>query len=613
MSSISSFISQNAIDIATYQNSNNEIISISKDNKNEVLNKISLSDLDYIHVYSNQGKSSYVIDNESSDDNNLIGPYFYHGNLDVGSFMNKDMWKKETNVNKQVYFETKIDSMIASFFTSVINDDPSLILSEAQQKQVPPVIFRTLLLTSDNTSYDEWFINELYIRSPMLAQELIDANINLLKGKKYSTFYKIPILYSFLMSRIIQLNLGQDLINLVNDYFTEVCNFIQDCIELVFINDYLLVNKNNDKKFNVVDFFKIGNPEFDLNTDMSYFLNKLKYEYPRLVAGISSYISAQNNILMLAGMIPFSSIDNSFLVEYGLLTKEELDSIYIDLKVIYDVFSQVTFSQILSYYITWSFDPKIVAISNLPSSEWEKEFSKLTCKNSGVNKTSLLKAIGLKNGSYYTMAQSVISTEIELYFTSGVIAKNGYLEKLYSTNKNLDRLALFLDFIHDNPNYDVFRVYMAILIDKRMDTAIFNKQNLTDPYEFSKAILRLITLALGDSFLVGNAIKKVYLGESTSRTRSYDSNQSWISGPGEDTSGLDSPDNSAFIKYYMDEKYFPNVKYNMFNWDGIQDVKQEKSKNSRVIITDIDETSDSYGKEWRLGNLTHLEEIFIMS
>lgn len=55
-------------------------------------NVIILEDLDYIYINFNEGKSRYIIDNSVEDVNDLIGLYFYNGNLDVGLFMNKLMW-----------------------------------------------------------------------------------------------------------------------------------------------------------------------------------------------------------------------------------------------------------------------------------------------------------------------------------------------------------------------------------------------------------------------------------------------------------------------------------------------------------------------------------------
>ena len=186
---LTNFINENAEIRLNYTNKSDESVSIKINNISDTMNAVELKDLNYQHVHSNEGESRYIIDNNDSAD--LIGPYFYKGVLDVTSFKNKKMWKKVNGVAKSVYVESQLDSTIGSFFTSIINDDNNLNKIQAEDGSTNTLLFRTLLSTPDNKSYDKWFIEELGKLSPDLANAVIKANDSMMTGKKYNSFYKI--------------------------------------------------------------------------------------------------------------------------------------------------------------------------------------------------------------------------------------------------------------------------------------------------------------------------------------------------------------------------------------------------------------------------------------
>lgn len=589
---LSSFIKENSQKVLTYTNSsNNKTINISSENKNEIINDISLNDLDYLKSYSNAGKSLYTIDNDITDSANLIGPFFFRGNLDLGSFLNKEMWGKHRNMSEHVYVQSKIDAVIESFFTSIINDDSSLILSEATQSNNVPPLFRTLLVDEKLNPYDEWFLNQLSILSPALYDAIVVANVELLKGKKYNTFFKIPILYSFLLQRIISWNLSQEVLDLINTYFCDVANFIQDVIEMIVIDKTLLLNKNKTKYFNMIDFFNIGNKNFDTNLSMDYYLNKLKNEYPSFVAAMSTYIAAQNNITSMAGLIPFSGIDNSYLIEFGLLGENELSNINPILEKIYNVFSIVEYEKMVIEYLKSSNDKKFDYIKGMPENMWVTEFEKLFSNLTEVPLGNMLKAIGTKNSSYYILAESVLISEIQIYKSSGRLVEYGYLQKLYSNVGALNKLPLFIDFVSRYPNISPFRVYMAMLIDKRMGTGIFNEQTIFNHFTFAQGILRLIAFTLKANAIVGTTMKSIYNCNSSetkslSKTINREKN---IGSDGNDLSNLKLPTNMPLVQIINENKNCEDI---ILNTNGDIFNKKLKSEektnwlNARKITID---------------------------
>lgn len=524
VASIKQFIANNAKATIKYTNSKtNKTVNIDESNVNSTMSDVDNSDLSYVSMKSNEGESRYIVDNY--DSSNLIGPYLYNGVLDVGSFTNKSMWKKANNISSKVYTESKVNTMIGTFFSSIIVDDKALSLSEYEQdttKDVP--LFRTTLLAADgvNTFYydekgnkqkgelslDEWFLKELNIISPTLKQEVMNANLQMMRGNKYNTFYKIPVLYSYLMQRVVEYGLGQDAIDLIVYYFTEVCNYIQDAIELTLMDSSLLVNSDGEK-FDVKTLFNIGNMNFDLNTNFDYFFNKIK-EWPKMIAAMDAYIEAYNNLVMTAGLVPFTSCDQSYLVENGVISYGDLESIKRPLMNIYLAFSQTNYANFLSVFVPNSTDSAIKAIAQLSTDQWEKKLDETPSNHSSSSMGVILKSCVQQNNQHQTLARTILLNEVRIYLATGSILPSGYLSLLYSKTPSANKIDSFVDFVSANPGLDAYKVYLVFILDLRMQTNEINNSSLSSVQNFGRALTRIIWTSLGTSLMVSNSLKSLY-------------------------------------------------------------------------------------------------------
>ncbi|BAC44173.1 hypothetical protein [Malacoplasma penetrans HF-2] len=523
--SIRQFIENNSTATIKYTNSRTgQTVKIDENNINQAMNSVDNGDLSYVSMKSNEGESRYILDN--SDSSNLIGPYLYNGVLDIGSFTNKSMWKKVNGISKSVYAESKINTMIGSFFSTVIVDDRALSLSEYEQdptKDIP--IFRTSLLVADGKnsfwydengnkmegelSLDDWFLKQLGILSPALKQEAMNVNLQLLSGNKYNTFYKIPVMYSFLMQRVVQYGLSQEAIDLIVYYFTEVCNYIQDAIELMILNSSLLVN-GDGVKFNLASFFNIGNMDYDLNTNVEYFLEKIK-EWPKMIAAMDAYMGAYNNLLTTSGLIPFTSYDQSYLVENGIITNAELDSISNSLLNIYLAFSQTNYVDFLGAFVPVSDNKDIQEIyKNSEPKDWEKKIDETAANNSNSSIGVILKSAVQQNNQHQILARTVLLNEIRIYKASGYILPSGYLSLLWSKRASANKIDQYVDFVSANETLDAYKVYLAFIVDMRMKTDLINDSSLSSADNFAKTLTRVIWLTLSTSVMVTSTLKNLY-------------------------------------------------------------------------------------------------------
>ncbi|WPL36684.1 hypothetical protein [Malacoplasma iowae] len=522
---LSSFINNNAEIRINYKNDGGEQVDITRDNVQSQMDKVNLHDLNYQHVLSNQGESRYIIDNKDSAD--LIGPYFYQGVLDVSSFKNKDMWKKVNGVTKSVFTQSRIDSIIGSFFSSIINDDNNLNKIQAENGEKKPLLFRTLLsIGEDEKSYDQWFMDELNRLSPQLSKEVIEANDSMMSGKKYNSIYKIPVLYSFLLQRAISWNLGQEVVNLIVDYFTNVCNLIQDVLEFVSLySSSLLLSKDKKTKFDMVKFFQIGNPEYDLNTSTEYFLNEMRTNYPNLVAMCFAYTQAENNISLAGGLIPFNSVSFDFLYEDGLMDSIDLYSIKNELRGVYDTFSQLSADDMVNYFVVNNKNPEIKNIETKypDKSQWNEALKNIKTPKSNQSVELLLSSIGAKNNQYFALAESLLSTEISIFLETGTIVNGGYLDQLSKVKNNKNLVSLFINLVKGNEGkIKAYRIYLAFMLDLNTGTNIFNdgKSNISND-EFFRRLSYLIATIFGTSLLVSQSMIKLYESRSYVVIESY--------------------------------------------------------------------------------------------
>lgn len=504
------FIKENAEIILEYTNADGKSISFTKQNYESIKTEISIKDLSYQHILSNQGESRYVIDNAMDDEFNLIGPYFYKGNLDIGNFTNKNMWKKVTGVSKQVYQENQVDSMIGNFFTSIINDDNQLNKEESKEENKVPTLFRTLLTVDGKKSLDEWYLDQLKAYDQNLWDQVVTNNMNLMNGKKYNTFYKIPVMYSFILQRLIDMNASWDIIETTFYYFGKVADFIQSCIDSIIMDENLLMGPNN-KKFNVKEFFNIGNSEFDTSTSVSYFINEIK-KYDKFVAAMSVYLGAVNNVNTLAGMIPFNTYSSRVLFENKVITREEFykDSNYKAFEKIYNSYSKLNYEEFLKEFTKNSKNQAISSLANKSHKEIVEGLKKIIVIDN-ISIDAILHGVVSKNIITYEINKSALMGEIEKYNESKEIIQEGLLERLDVIGKLQDFLKLLEN--DKEGKIDPYWAYIMLNMNEVVTPSkqVFNSSvSITDPIVFAENAVRLSAASLISATIVADIINNLY-------------------------------------------------------------------------------------------------------
>ncbi len=510
---IKKFIEANAEKVVTYTNSKTQkTVNINRKNIDAVIGEVNVEDLDYQHVQSSQGESRYIIDNSIEDEHNLIGPYFYKGNMDVGSFSNKSMWKKANGVSKQVYESSVIDNLIGTFFTTIINDDNQVNKLETQTNESKPHIFRTLLVTADNQSLDEWYLEQVKAYNADLYNEIVTALNSLMNGKKFNTFYKIPVMYSFIMQRLINMNATNDMIALTIGYFSKVADFIQDSIELSLLDSTLLTRSSDGKKFDVKEFFQIGNNEFDLNTSTEYFLNEFK-TYDCLIAGISAYVGAANNINTLAGTLVYSGYNQKYLFDFKIINEDKFYQNYAKFENIFTTFSKTSYDALLTEYIKRTTNSDIVKLQSMINNgstiaSIDAELAKIKTIH-GNSAQELIKGVAAKNTYLFALAEEALKAEIDEYISTGKWNASGMLVQLGDVRAK--GLVDLYKSTKDDPNFSIYTSYIYALIDFRTGSGVFNTHDSISNEKLYKAnVAKVVVFSLASVGGAAYAIESLY-------------------------------------------------------------------------------------------------------
>lgn len=372
--SVKSFVQSNASKVLKYDRTKNQngesvpdkTLYFTPENYMDKENEINLNDLDYQFIASNQGKSKYILDLDVSDEHNLYAPYIYEGTLDIGSFSNKDNWQKskEGDTVNIPYQAGQINHTIGTFFSFLLSEDQTINntlydnnIESIKLFNIPEIKFDTNHdgSVSGDIDFDSYYLSEMNKTSKILFSEVLDMYKTMLRGKKYNAFYKIPLMYSFIMQRIVSYNLSQSFLNLTVEYFRSICDYLQDGLETVTLNTKLLTNfYNNKPKFNIGRFFNIGNPQFDISTSIDAYMEIFKKEYPLLVGAIIASITGISDLNSYAGL--YSTLSNSMqkLVQYSVVNDENRSLFLQNASLFHDVYKLWTkpdYKTFLNYII----------------------------------------------------------------------------------------------------------------------------------------------------------------------------------------------------------------------------------------------------------------------
>ncbi|MDE6289227.1 MAG: hypothetical protein K2L64_00510, partial [Ureaplasma sp.] len=150
---------------------------------------------DYINVKSNGGKSTYIVDTSKYDEGELNGSYFIQSSSSLSNIKNINLWRETKNTDR-IQVENEEDMKILSnFFDGFLH-----ISAEPSGKY--NIFFNIEYDEELQTKVDRYY-DELYEKFPSIYNSLKELFDTIKGGKRYSAFYKIPILFYHSIDQIV--------------------------------------------------------------------------------------------------------------------------------------------------------------------------------------------------------------------------------------------------------------------------------------------------------------------------------------------------------------------------------------------------------------------------
>ncbi len=408
-SQASAFIEENCQRIIKVK-TNNGYKYVSANNKDLLQESITFEDIPYIKVKANEGKMNYIIGLNQGDKYALSGSDFYTGYIDIGTGMNSaTKWTRLLNHYAPAYTneqEGNFNVIINGFFDLFIDKGsqttdqngrvnysstylfqakgdtngknrakllnlktftvPSLVNNkylaynfekeEVETKEIveydknPSTTLEVSSLGTLSKNYNDYFYTNFRSYYYIYENALKVAN-NYASMKNFNHLLKIPMLFAYMMDKLISAGAPTELIDLTRLYFRKVTE-IYEYIILFTLGADSLKPLNQYKAFGILDLDKLFGIdskviEFDIN---KYFVH-LNSVYSSLIVSMSEYIKTSRNIKSSIGIHENTinqSITNSIKLYYrdipdyvpvGEILNNVKKSFYHTVNVSYDILS----------------------------------------------------------------------------------------------------------------------------------------------------------------------------------------------------------------------------------------------------------------------------------
>ncbi len=249
---------------------------------------VNYNDYDFIPINSNQGKPNYIVDLDRSDKYDLIGPYYVKSSSIIENITDRKLWTKIDGTDYQIAHDMRTNELVSNFINFIVEEGES---------SVSPFYYEAI-----GSSIDLYF-NNLRTNYPDVYSSVMNLDNQMRKGKRYSAFYRLPILYIHTIERLVKRGYDHNIIKQTKYIYNLTTNYIDSIINHIVPMEFLVPNETtiDTHNFSLTEIFNFNNPSFDLNSDITYFTDLIRTKYKKLL----SFIEVFSNIYSLSTFIPF--------------------------------------------------------------------------------------------------------------------------------------------------------------------------------------------------------------------------------------------------------------------------------------------------------------------
>ncbi len=284
--------------------------------KNEIYTQIGnistiVENYSKVALKSNQGMPNYIVDLNKEDPYNLYGPYYLKSTAALQNITNPDCWKQISSDEINIVTNQQQVDLLSKFMESIMVD-----YTLANPKNPKPTkageIATPINIDLIKTETQTYF-KKLNDEAPSVYKEIMGTFNKIKDGKRYSTFYKLPILYIETIECLIKTCASQNLIDETNTYYKLVTSKFDDALYALVPTSWLRNKNNPNDLFSFTNLFKFGDPNFDLNTTMDGFTDIIISNYPQLLDFITFFGYTVYTSAYLWDAMPF---DKEFIKKY---------------------------------------------------------------------------------------------------------------------------------------------------------------------------------------------------------------------------------------------------------------------------------------------------------
>ncbi|QZX49049.1 hypothetical protein [Mycoplasma sp. E35C] len=349
------FITQNSKLQVQINKSNDDVqtIDVNSDNISSTISTIKSNvaskdiPVHYQKISANNNQGQYFIDTTEDDKYDFYGPLLYQGSADINAITNPNNWTKTSTLPVGLYRSISTDIATSAFDfllgeTNITNERDIKVLNRNLSKTdfifYFPYNEKELQTNQYSTNLNlnlSWanFIYQLKTQQQSVYKNLLETTQKFNKSKRYSSFYKIPILYSYLIDALVANNAKEELIFGLKDFFIKLADKIDNALSV--LNKYskasgfdILANKDkNGLPFSFKYYFGIGNNDFDVSASLENLIPNLYQQFPNLTILMT--------ILMLSNIVavtPGAILDQESLIRtiksFRLLGDKQIDEIF---------------------------------------------------------------------------------------------------------------------------------------------------------------------------------------------------------------------------------------------------------------------------------------------
>lgn len=286
----SNFIVENCNKVLKLKTNGKNVKYISLSNEKDVIDNISINDIPYVQIDSQNGARNWYVDLNTEDKYILDGPTFFNGFADLEGMNVKENWKIDRNNNvSEIPYKMIVNETINKFFSSYFFDDVSLFTETGKQEDAKavsenPVLFAELYTTKqfgtfeaptpEKLPYEDEVFKDFVVKGALPSgkdlvisvNDLISKRVGVLSNsvvsdhskdfmnffdnskyayiydeavsiansfrtsKNYNFLLKIPLLYYVMMDRLMVAGAEQIFINKTRDFFKSITEIVENLI-----------------------------------------------------------------------------------------------------------------------------------------------------------------------------------------------------------------------------------------------------------------------------------------------------------------------------------------------------------------------------------------------